>query len=485
MDNLFNSEEKLLQLTSAVEQSPAEVFITDTEGNIQYVNPRFCRLTGYSREEVLGKSPKFLQSGKTSHEQYKQLWETIKAGGEWRGEICNKKKNGELFWESASISAVKDSQGRIISFIKIAEDITGRKRIDQMKDEFVSMVSHELRTPLSITKEGVSLVLDKIPGPLNNKQEKILLTARDNIDRLARIINSLLDISKIEAGRMQIKREQVDIISLIDKVVLGFKAKAEAKGVEFKVNIPAKILNIYVDADRLFQVFTNLISNAVKFTDKGDITVSCEERESEIECFVADTGIGISSEDIPKVFSKFQQFGRVAGAGEKGTGLGLSIAKSIIEIHNGRMWVESQSGKGSRFTFTLPRYNAEQLFREAVEGAVRQASDSNEAVSFVLVSLELPAEDMHTVRHNVEQVLKRALRRDGDLLVKDTGDIIVILEDCGKAEVLRIEGRLEQALSDYIAQETKLGEIKFKVGVSTYPQDGRTFDELMKKARYA
>ncbi len=234
-------------------------------------------------------------------------------------------------------------------------DITREKEVEGMKTEFITTVSHELRTPLSITREGISLVQDEIPGRINEKQKEILATAMENIDRLARIINNLLDISKIEAGKAELKRSLNNITSLVKKIVSSFASMAEKRGLELRMSLPEERIDVYADADRIVQVLTNLINNALKFTKEGIIEVSIRKKEKEVECSVADTGIGISKDDIPKVFSKFQQFSRVEGAGEKGTGLGLSIAKGIVEMHQGKIWVESKFGKGSRFFFTLPR----------------------------------------------------------------------------------------------------------------------------------
>lgn len=371
--NLQMKEAKLITLNRAVEQSPTAVIITDKDGIITYINPEFEEMTGYSAQEVIGKNPRILKSGQQGPEFYKELWETILSGKIWHGEFHNKKKNGSLYWESGHISAVRDAKGQIINFIAVKEDITEYKmmleelekknrellKLDTLKTEFVSVVSHELRTPLSIIKEGVSLVLDGVIGEINPTQNKILTTSRDNIDRLARIINSLLDISKIESGKVELKKKSVDLRALIKNVVSLFETKAREKGLEIKADLPpVGELNLYIDEDRIIQAFTNLIGNSLKFTEKGHIGISLVDKGKEFEFTVSDTGIGISAEDLPKVFKKFMQFGRVAGNGEKGTGLGLSIAKGLIELHNGSIRVESESGKGSKFIFTLPKQQA-------------------------------------------------------------------------------------------------------------------------------
>jgi len=367
-----NRETRLLALNRAVEQSPVVVVITDKEGNITYVNPKFVQLTGYEYYEVTGKNPRILKSGEQPPEFYKNLWDTILAGGQWQGEFHNKRKDGSFYWESASISAVKDAKGVITNFIAVKEDVTERKKIleelkrknseleklDQLKSDFVSIVSHELRTPLSITKEGISLILDGVTGRINPKQQKVLATSMNNIDRLARIINNLLDISKIESGKAELKKKNVDFKALIKNVFSAFENKAGEKGLELRFSLSQgqREAVLCIDEDKIIQVFTNLLSNSIKFTEQGHIDVSLINRENEIEFVVSDTGVGISAEALPKVFDKFMQFGRTAGSGEKGTGLGLSIAKGLVELHGGRIWAESELGKGTKFIFTLPKY---------------------------------------------------------------------------------------------------------------------------------
>lgn len=365
------------------------------------------------------------------------------------------------------------------------------QELDQLKSEFVSTVSHELRTPLSITKEGINLVIDGIPGKINEKQAKILGTARDNVDRLARIINSLLDISKIEAGKIEIKRSLTNMTSLINQIASSFESRTKDKGLKLRVNLPKNEINVYIDADRINQVFTNLIENAVKFTKEGHIEVSVKESEDQVECAVTDTGAGISKGDIPKVFGRFQQFGRTAGAGEKGTGLGLAIAKAIIETHRGKIWVESELHKGTKFIFTLPKYTTETLFREYVNNGIKAATKNNTKMSLIVVSVAdfdrlrevLTKEKAETILRGMEVALENSLRRSGDVVAKDTGEIIVLLADCDRENCLSVEGRLEHALSGYLASQKLDKVIKLRFGYATYPDEAKTDEELIKKAK--
>lgn len=221
--------------------------------------------------------------------------------------------------------------------------------------DFVSLVSHELRAPLAITKEGVSLVLDKILGKTNLKQQQVLRTARKNIDRLDQILMNMLDISRIEAGKVALKKQSFDFTDLVKQVAGSLDARIQAKGLVLKVSSSREKIELVADKKRIFQVLMNLVGNAAKFTEKGFIEVTITDHENEIECSVSDTGVGISGDDLPKIFGKFQQLGWAPGGGEKGMGLELAITKAIVELHNGRIQAESRLGKGSCFTFSLPK----------------------------------------------------------------------------------------------------------------------------------
>ena len=231
------------------------------------------------------------------------------------------------------------------------------QRLDDLKSDFVATVSHELRTPLTIIQEGVALISDRILGDVNEKQVSILSQVLENIARLTRIIDGLLDISKLEAGEMEIKRSSVDIAKFIKKIIEDFQSKAKEKKIVLETSLSKKVSRIYADSDKLIQILTNLVSNSLKFTPvNGKITVRADDdADGSVMISVSDTGVGMSGGDVSKLFNKFQQFDRVHGPGEKGTGLGLSISKKIVELHGGRIWAESKVKKGSTFCFTIPK----------------------------------------------------------------------------------------------------------------------------------
>lgn len=229
------------------------------------------------------------------------------------------------------------------------------REYDQKKSDFVSAVAHELRGPLATIRGGISLVLEGVHGALNENQFKTLTISKNNIDRLVRIVNNLLDLSKIEAGKIEIHRETIDLRELGEQVGRQNEMSLKENGLELRFALPETPVEISADADLLTQVFTNLIGNARKFTDAGYIEVGIRDEGENVRCWVKDTGIGISEDDLEKVFDKFQQVGSVDSHRERGTGLGLSISKGIVELHGGHMGIESELGKGTTFFFTLEK----------------------------------------------------------------------------------------------------------------------------------
>ncbi len=377
------AEVNVRKLSLAVEQGPAMVIITDNEGNIEYVNQKFNDLTGFVFEEVKGKNPRLLKSGEQPEAFYKGLWEMIKSGGVWRGQFHNRKKNGELYWANTLISPLRNEKGGIANFIAIEEDVTVLKRtedelkqakenleikaqdlarvneelkkLDQLKSDFVSTVSHELRTPLSIMKESITQVYEGTHGEISSKQKHFLSMSLSGINRITRIVEGLLDISRIESGKLQLNKGMVDLSELAGSIAASFKAALQKKGLKLKEEFPVGKVEVFADRDKLTQVLINLLSNATKFTEQGDITIKIEEKDGGVECSVADTGVGISEDNLPKLFSKFEQFNKELSLNSGGIGLGLNISKSIVELHGGRIWAESKLGEGTKIIFSLPK----------------------------------------------------------------------------------------------------------------------------------
>ncbi len=379
------------------------------------------------------------------------------------------------------------------TLVRVMRYAIERKRLLQIRDEFVGTVSHELRTPLAITREGISLMLDKIPGAINAQQERILAVARDNIDRLTRIINSLLDISKLEAGRVELARARTDLVALLRRVAASFEPRARERGIDLRVRILDEGLWVYADPDKILQVLVNLVGNAMKFTERGSIEIAARDGEEAVECWVADTGRGIAAEDLPRVFERFQQFGRVEGGGEKGTGLGLAIVKGLIQLHHGTISVASDAGVGTTFTFTLPKYTLQTLLREQLRERIDQAAKDGAGMSLILAAIvergaengALPPERRRALIAGVEAVFTSSLRREGDRTMETPNGIAVLLTDCTKEHASRIRARCEGAVARYLEAERASGLVRFVCSSATFPDDARNDEELLERARRA
>jgi PAS domain S-box-containing protein len=371
------AEDRLRRLSEAVEQSPASVLITDVDGIIQYVNPRFTAITGYPADEAVGRNPRILNAGVQPGAFYDRLWSTIRSGQLWSGEFCNRKKSGELYWESASISPIRDANDRITHFVGVKEDITSQKEAaeelarakqtaeaaNRAKSEFLANMSHELRTPLNAIIGFSEVLSDRKFGELNEKQARHVGHILSSGNHLLALINDILDLSKIEAGRMEIERTAVDLPRLLEGCVVLVREKAAKQGVQLSLTLSTVLSDcgVMLDERKVKQVVFNLLSNAVKFTPSGgEIRVGVEVHPGEngsdiLELRVSDTGIGIRDKDRTRIFGEFEQGDASYARSRDGTGLGLALARRIVELHGGRIWAESEGeGKGSTFVVRMP-----------------------------------------------------------------------------------------------------------------------------------
>jgi signal transduction histidine kinase len=318
---------------------------------------------------VVGKHLAILLPPERFHE-LEEIRAKVQISGALRDiEVRSKRKDGVMIYLSLSVSPIRDLQGTIVGFLRIAKDITEKKRyerrlkeLDKMKSDFVSNVSHELRTPLTSIKGSVENMLDGLTGSLNEKQIRYLVRIKSNTDRLSRLINDLLDLSRIESGRVEVRPTRLPLTALAEEVAEHLKPLATEKLIRIEVPFPDPSATAWADRDKVTQVLVNLIGNAVKFTpQEGKVTVVLEKNDNDyVQISVADTGPGILPEEANKIFSKFYQVTNIAKQKPRGSGLGLAISKALVEMHGGKIWVESEVGRGSTFYFTLP---AQQPFK--------------------------------------------------------------------------------------------------------------------------
>ena len=364
----MEAEERMRKLTTAVIQSPASVVITDKNGNIEFVNPKFSELTGYSYEETIGENPRILKSGKQSDEIFSDLWQTISSGKEWRGELQNKKKNGDFYWEDISISPIFNENGKIVNYVGVKEDITDRKKLitdliaakeraeesDRLKTAFLQNISHEIRTPMNGILGFIELLQE--PDTSGEEQKEYIEIIEKSGNRMLTTINDIINVSKIEAGIVSLQLSKVDIVQIVNDVANFFRPEIEKKGMKIITDMPhfEKNTTIESDFDKVFAIFTNLVKNAIKYSIEGTITVGFIKRDTIVECFVKDTGIGIPAERQSTVFERFTQADMNSKRSSEGAGLGLSIVKGYINLLGGRIYLQSEPGIGSKFTFELP-----------------------------------------------------------------------------------------------------------------------------------
>ena len=366
--------ENINKLSQAVEQSPAAVIITDVDSNIEYINPRFEKTTGYTAQEVMGRNPRIFKSGLTPKETYKDLWETITGGDTWHGELCNRKKNHEILWEGTSISPVKNQEGEITHYVAVKIDITELKKAQEelisskiqaesanhAKSEFLANMSHEIRTPMNGIIGMTDITLDT---ELSDEQYEYLSVVKKSATSLMSLLNDILDFSKMEAGKLELQPIDFNVHDTISDVINIFRLQSEKKGVQLDSVISPNVQRWYFgDPGRLRQIISNLVSNAIKFTHQGTITLSVdmEEQASGIDnrktCLyfsVTDTGIGIPEDKKQTIFESFSQADNSISNLYGGTGLGLSISRELVGMMGGKMWVESVENDGSTFHFTV------------------------------------------------------------------------------------------------------------------------------------
>lgn len=356
-------------IENLVENAADLIITTDLDDCILTWNRGAEVLFGYRKDEVIGKHLSILLPPERFHE-LEEMRAKVQISGALRDiEIRSKRKDGVMIYLSLSVSPIRDVEGKIVGFLRLAKDITEKKRyerrlkdLDKMKSDFVSNVSHELRTPLTSIKGSVDNMLDGLTGLLNEKQIRYLARIKSNTDRLSRLINDLLDLSRIEAGRIEVRPATLLLTALAEEVAEHLKPLAAEKLIRIEVPSPDPEVTVWADRDKVTQVLMNLIGNAVKFTPQdGKVTVAIEKNGNDyVQISIADTGPGILPEEANKIFSKFYQVDNIDKQKPKGSGLGLAISKALVEMHGGKIWVESEVGRGSTFHFTLP---AEQPFK--------------------------------------------------------------------------------------------------------------------------
>jgi len=365
-------ELEISKLSTAIINSPLSIVITDIDGSIEYVNPHFCELTGYTYEEALSNNPKILKSGLTSREVFVDLWNTILRGEVWNGEFINKKKNEEIYYESARIAPIFDEEGIIISFIAIKEDITERKinlkRIEQseqelkelnaQKDKFFSIIAHDLRSPFSGLVGLTALLKENIKTLEPKEIDYYLELINDSTQHVLKLLEDLLAWARAQTGRTEFKPIRLNSYECIQETIQVQLLAANTKAITIQNNAIPDLL-AFADRNMVLTILRNIVANAIKYTHRnGTIEIESYTKTFHDKLFVVfaikDNGTGIAKDKMNKIFKIEENFTTPGTEKEKGTGLGLILCKEFVEMNGGKIWCESTEGVGSIFYFSLP-----------------------------------------------------------------------------------------------------------------------------------
>ncbi len=369
------------------------------------------------------------------------------------------------------------------------------RRLDAMKSEFVSVASHELRTPLSAIKNAVQLVLSGKAGEINETQAKFLSMAERNINRLTNILNDLLNLSRIESGKTEFNFQELDLKGVIEFVANSLKLQAEKKSIQLKWDIADPLPKVYGDREKIEQILTNLIGNAIKFTPEGgEVLIIARpflEDESRskkmVSISIQDNGIGIPNEHLDQIFEKFHQVEGSLHRSTGGTGLGLAITKGLVEAHQGKIWVESELGKGSTFTLTLPISEGERRessFRTLLDREFKRAQENFSPLTLFLIGVQDHEGRVNNgILDQLEATIKKCLCRKSDILLKHRKEkfIAALCEtDLKGAQI--IQQRIEEEVRKFVPVGLDR-PLPIRVGRATYPDEALSKRELFGKAK--
>ncbi|MFB3887478.1 MAG: ATP-binding protein [Thermodesulfobacteriota bacterium] len=331
------------------------VLVCDRDSCIVLSNPAASRMLMTPETSLLGNA---LPQCNLDPELSKVIDESLKTNDKGYTSVSQELslgQSGEIFLR-AHTAPVRNDLGETIGSVTVLQDISHLKELDKMKSEFIAMVTHELRAPIAAVEQQLAVILNRMAGEVTSKQEQLLNRAKERTKGLLNLIKDLLDISKIEAGKMVQYKEPLSLQEVIQKVVELMKTEAETKKIDLQFSSPSGIPMIQADRNSMEGIFTNLVSNGIKYTPEGGkVLITLSEEGGFVKATVSDTGIGIKKEDLPRIFDKFFRVKTTETRQIVGTGLGLSIVKSIVDAHLGSISVESEEGSGTTFTILLPK----------------------------------------------------------------------------------------------------------------------------------
>lgn len=384
-----------------------------------------------------------------------------------------------------------------ILYQEIKDTNTKLEKLERMKSDFISIVSHELRTPLTPIKNSLDIILKGLAGDITQQTRKFVEMAKRNVDRLSDIINDLLDLSKVEAGKMEFKFEKKSVIPTLEYVKNNFEQTAKNKNIELLMDIGDDISDLYIDSKRIEQIITNMVSNALKFTpDGGNVTLICEKIRCEsllqvdfyeqnfseefpeyVKISVQDTGIGIKKEDIPKIFDKFQQIENSLSRDVGGTGLGLPIAKQLTQAHQGVIWLESEPDKGTCFSVALPVMNELQIFKKELNLALCNSKQMKKSLSLVKIQEKNTHNIIDAINNDKLSLFKNLEKKNSvSQTLGEDSFYICFVQDVDEYALNFTIKKIETFVKNEVPIDEQSGIMYSK---AVYPNDGLTAELLL------
>jgi NtrC-family two-component system sensor histidine kinase KinB len=331
------------------------LIVTDSQMRILHINARVAQLFDRTEQDA----PEQPVGSVIRDERVLSLIQKAYTGDEHEAghgiHYLHFERSGNHFYFRPKVTRIFDNEGRLYGVLTLLQDVTQFKELDRMKSDFIATLSHEFRTPVTSINMSVDILNQQILGPLNDRQKELIQSAREDCHRLTKLARELLQLSKLESGRVELKNEELDVSALVESSLRPLQLQFREKGVTLQIDVPSDIPRIIADEQQISWVITNLVTNALKYTEAGGrVEVRARSDGGSLLVEVEDTGEGISPEYKDKIFDKFVQVKRASDATPGSVGLGLAIAKEIVETYDGRIWVVSEVGKGSTFSFTLP-----------------------------------------------------------------------------------------------------------------------------------
>lgn len=501
---------------------PDVIYFKDRKGRFIMVNQAHAKGLGVKPEALVGKTDFDLFQKHRARKMVQDDAQVMKTGKPMidRVERATRPDGVDNYVSTTKIPRY-DNKGKVIGLIGITRDITRRMQFERlrkdklsierklealeelsaMKSEFISTVSHELRTPLAVIKQLVTIVFNEVVGQINHKQKEVLQKTLDNTERLRKIIDDLLDVSRIERNTLKLHYSLVDIADLVKDSASFFTELAAEKSISLEYSYPKKPVNIFIDVDRIRQVIYNLISNAIKFTmDGGKIKVEVRVLESKVRIGVIDNGIGISKSDLLLVFNKFTQVSKIEGVENKGVGLGLSISKKLVERHKGDIWVESKLGVGSKFYFTLLRFYTLDMLDKTIRDKVSSLIKKGVSIYFVSllilnfnefkrrlkIGAKILFKDLHAILDlSLKEVQSNNLNKQTMAVINPkVGKFSIVLPGATDRQVVKISNLLKLKIKEYFISN-KIEDVFITIGTLSYSQKILSHDEKFSASRFS